>query len=67
MEPINLPDVGFLQNNTFFFVFIAHLEVKLCQDAGALACDQGAAGVAVILGRGRGPGDGGSQIPDQLC
>ena len=60
--------MDFLENNKFSFCpNIAHLEVELCQDAGALACDQGAAGVAVILGRGRGPGDGGSQIPDQLC
>ena len=42
---------------------IVHLKVKLCQDAGALAGDQGAACVSVILGSGRGAGDGRAQVP----
>ena len=45
-------------------LILTHLEVKLCEDAGALASDQGAAGVAVILGGGRGPGQGGSKVPE---
>ena len=39
------------------------LEVELCEDAGALAGDQGAARVAVILGSGGGAGDGRAQVP----